>query len=570
MPNKNNPLPTKKTALSHALRWRKHALYSDDAVATWQGLLKSRGLHESDVFFAPRLADLPDPDGMVDMDQAANRLLEAIMQGQHIHIFGDFDADGVCGTAILCKALQAINAHVTASIPHRSKDGHGIGVKAVQSAVADGCQLGISVDTGTVCFDACETANKLGLDIIVTDHHLPAKTLPPALALLNPARQDCGFAGSVLCGAGVAFFLLMATWKRLKKHRIVDYDLRQLLDRVAVATVADVMRLQGVNRTLVYHGLIQLSHRPSVGMAALLALTRLTEKTITSEHIGFQLAPRINAAGRMRHGNDALKLLLSSDQKTAMQYAKLLDECNQERRTIESTALAQAEERLQDSNVLAAYDPRWHAGVVGLVAGRLARKHGYPAAIGFVAPAGDIRVSLRGVDGFHIGDLLTQCSESLHHFGGHEGAGGGSIKEGCWAAFKHSFGNAIAEQQRQSDTSLPLYIDGILHLSALHAGLAERLQRFAPFGRGSPRCAWYIPQVLLTQRRELKGGVIRMQLSQGGHQVDAISFAANRFYRSPQEGEVITVIGYLQKDDWRGGDAIQFVIEDLLFSDEKT
>lgn len=224
------------------------------------------------------------------------------------------------------------------------------------------------------------------MDLIVTDHHLPEAGLPDAFALLNPARRDCGFAERRLCGSGVAFFLLMAVWKLLgEEERRPAFDLRTLLDRLAVATVADVMELTGVNRILVHHGLARLNSRPSTGMAALMRLARI-KKSVTAETIGFYLAPRINAAGRMQHGEAAMRLLSTSDAAEADSLAGELDAANRERRQVEGEVFKQAEARLHGAETLAVFDPSWHAGVVGLAAGRLARKHGRPAAVGLLRP----------------------------------------------------------------------------------------------------------------------------------------------------------------------------------------
>ncbi|MDX8404164.1 MAG: DHH family phosphoesterase, partial [Mariprofundaceae bacterium] len=338
-------LPEEKTVKGRKLVWRREPLTASDPLGAWQGLLQVRGLHESDPFFSPKLSDLPDPEQMIDMAKAADRVTEAILNNEHIHVFGDFDADGVNGTAILTQALKAAGAKVTSSIPHRSDDGHGIGVEPVRKAAEAGAHLGISVDTGTTCFEACGEAVKLGFDLIVTDHHLPEQSegnekLPDAYALLNPAHQRCGFADRKLCGTGVAFFLLMSVWKRLREagHN-PEFDLRSLLDRVAIATVADVMELVGVNRVLVYHGLKQLnganSIAPSVGMQALKKIARV-KRSVSVETIGFYLAPRINAAGRMRHGEEAMRMLSTSDMDEAMALAKTLDETNKQRRLVEA------------------------------------------------------------------------------------------------------------------------------------------------------------------------------------------------------------------------------------------
>lgn len=401
-------LPEQKTLRGRKLVWRSKSLHADDPLSAWQGLLSARGMNESDAFFTPRLADLPDPFAMQDMDKAANRLAVAIQQNEPIHVFGDFDADGVNGTAILVEALRAAGAAVTFSIPHRADDGHGIGVEPVLEAAGRGIRVGISVDTGTTCMDACAAAVEAGMDLMVTDHHLPEEVLPPAYALLNPARADCGFADRKLCGTGVAFFLLMAVWKVLSdKDARPDFDLRSLLDRVAVATVADVMDLVGVNRILVYHGLQKLNTEPSIGMRALMNVARVN-KTVSAETIGFYLAPRINAAGRMQHGEAAMRMLSTQDKDEALALAAELDVSNKQRRLVEAEVFKQAEAKLAGSDVLATWDAEWHAGVVGLAAGRLARKHGRPAAVGFVTPDGCVRVSLRGMPGFHIGGP-AQC-----------------------------------------------------------------------------------------------------------------------------------------------------------------
>jgi single-stranded-DNA-specific exonuclease len=557
-------LPDTCTVRGKKLAWRDAAMQADEPLDAWKGLLKARGLRERDAYFSPKLSELPDPFLMQDMSKAAQRVTEAIVAKEHIHIFGDFDCDGVSGTAILFEALSAAGANVSFSIPHRADDGHGIGVEEVKAAVNQGTHLGISVDTGTTCFKACDAAIELGFDLIVSDHHLPEKTLPTAFALLNPARDDCGFSERKLCGTGVAFFLLMAVWKILDKQgKRPAYDLRKLLDRVAMATIADVMDLVGVNRILVYHGLARLNTQPCVGMLALMKVARVKSK-VTAETIGFYLAPRINAAGRMRHGEEAMRLLCTQDEIQAEQLAKALDETNKHRRQVEAEVFKHAETLLADTSVLAVYHKDWHAGVVGLAAGRLARKYGKPAAVGFVEPNGKVRVSLRGVNGFHIGDLLNACSMYLEGFGGHAGAGGGTVKQGKWDDFFYAFGKAVLQQNNDKNQHICCYIDGILGLGALHAGLAQRLQRFEPIGRGNPACTWLLKDVHITERKDLKGGVMRLTFSDGYVYVSGIVFGASALRDDLQTGQVVSVLGQLKLDEWCGGGAIQFVVEDVL------
>jgi len=562
-------LPEGQTAKGRRLVWRHGPLVADDPLSAWQGLLEARGLHEGGPFFAPKLSDLPDPEGMVDMAKAAERVTQAILNREHIHVFGDFDADGVNGTAILTEALNAAGAKVTSSIPHRSDDGHGIGVEPVREAAQSGAHLGISVDTGTTCFEACDEAVRLGFDLIVTDHHLPDQSdgnekLPDAFALLNPAHRRCGFADRKLCGTGVAFFLLMSVWKRLREMgKAVEFDLRSLLDRVAIATVADVMDLVGVNRILVYHGLQRLNSGPCVGLRALMQVARV-KKGATVETIGFYLAPRINAAGRMRHGEEAMRMLSSSDFGEALQLADMLDEANRQRRQVEAEVFKQAEVKLGSSEVLAVYDESWHAGVVGLTAGRLARKHGRPAAVGFVTPDSKVRISLRGRPGFHIGDLLQECDGSLEGYGGHAGAGGGTVSAGKWDEFVQMFAAAVAKQSEHAGDQLTAPVDGVLALKAMHSGLAERLQRFEPVGQGNPACSWLLKDVHIVERRVLKGGVVRLKVSDGADWLDAIVFGGGVYGDLLERGCTVSLLGQLKPDDYRGNGAVQFVVEDAI------
>ncbi|MCF7822100.1 MAG: single-stranded-DNA-specific exonuclease RecJ [Mariprofundaceae bacterium] len=578
-------LPEQKTIKGRRLVWRGEPLTAADPLAAWQGLLNIRGVHESDPFFTPKLSDLPDPEVMVDMTKAADRVTKAILNSEHIHVFGDFDADGVSGTAILTEALKAAGAKVTSSIPHRSDDGHGIGVEPVREAAEAGAHLGISVDTGTTCFEACDEAVKLGFDLIVTDHHLPERSpergpeqsdgsekLPDAFALLNPAHQRCGFADRKLCGTGVAFFLLMSVWKRLREAgKEVEFDLRSLLDRVAIATVADVMDLVGANRILVFHGLKQLNREngiaPSVGMQALMKIARV-KKSVTVETIGFYLAPRINAAGRMRHGEEAMRMLSTADMDEAMALAETLDETNKQRRLVEADVYKAAELKLGTSEILAVYDEQWHAGVVGLAAGRLARKHGRPAAVGFITPEGQVRVSLRGRPGFHVGDLLNSCSEYLEGFGGHAGAGGGTVKAGSWNGFVAAFGEAVAQQSEHAGDQLTQSMDGVLELGAMHTGLAERLQKFEPVGQANAAAMWLIENVHITENRLLKGGVVRLKVSDGTQWLDAIVFGGGAFGDALERGSIVSLLGQLKLDDYRGNGAVQFVVEDVLVENQ--
>lgn len=553
-------LPNGKTLKGMRLRWRNGPRMATDPLSAWNGLLEARGLTERDAFFSPRLIDLPDPDGMQEMTKAAERVADAIMRRERIHVFGDFDCDGVTGTVILVEAFRSLGSEVSFSIPHRIEQGHGIDPIAMREAVQRGCTLGISVDTGTSCHEACDESRSLGMDLIVADHHLPDQDsgLPPVYALLNPSREGCGFAGGVLCGAGVAFFLLMATWKRLRGMR-KKYDLRRLLDRVAVATIADVMPLSGVNRILIHHGLSRLNREPSTGLRALMHIAGV-QPPVNVEKVAFSLAPRINAASRMDHGQDAAELLLCRHEGEAMRLAQRLDAFNRERRQVESRVFKAAMRDIERHGVLAAYAPDWHAGVVGLAAGKIARHYGRPAAIGYVDPGNRICISVRGVHGYHVGELLQACRSHLIKFGGHAGAGGAVLQRESWEAFRHTFSQLLNQKEKREEPAH--IIDSAASLSTLHPGLVARMERFEPTGAGNPPALFFFDDLEIEARRDLKGGVSRLDVRQGGQREQAVIFRAPSWADRLRPGMRCALIGRMARDEWRGGRCMQILVED--------
>ncbi|MDX8382344.1 MAG: DHHA1 domain-containing protein, partial [Ghiorsea sp.] len=266
-------------------------------------------------------------------------------------------------------------------------------------------------------------------------------------------------------------------------------------------------------------------------------------------------------------GEEAMALLCCSNGEEASKLAKGLDDLNIERRKVEADTFKQACSQLgnvEKSTPLVLYDESWHAGVVGLVAGRLARQHGRPAAVGFIEGSGEIRVSLRGVRGFHIGNLLHACSEHLIGFGGHAGAGGGTIKHGAWKKFVEQFQEQVERQRGEITLQASLLIDGVLSIEATHFGLASRLQKFEPIGQGNPACIWVLRDVMVTDIQKLRGGVCRLTLTDGAHFIQGVAFKAGMLIEGLVVGESVSFVGQLKMDDFRGGQAIQFIVEDML------
>ncbi|MDX8414085.1 MAG: single-stranded-DNA-specific exonuclease RecJ [Mariprofundales bacterium] len=566
------------TVKGRALAWGDQCAFMADLeqqtarepVLAWQQLLSNRHLEEESHWFTPQLALLPDPLQMVDAEKAALRLIAALDGNEAVHIFGDFDADGVNATAVLVEGLTAAGLTVSWEVPHRSRGGHGIAIDSVCQQVQLGCKVGISCDTGITCFAAAAKAFALGMDLIITDHHLPEasadKLLPQAFAILNPAREDCGFADRKLCGCGVAFYLLSALWKLLRADgRAPQYDLKNLLDRVAVATIADMMDLVGINRILVFHGLVKLQKNPSPGMAALLNIANWdSAKTVRVKTVSFEIAPRINAAGRMEHGELAVRLLLSANATEASELATEMDSLNKKRREVEVSIHKRAAARLKIGGVLAAYEEDWHPGVVGLVAGKLARKFHQPAAIGYIDDQEIIHLSLRGVAGFHVQQLLTVCGDLLTRFGGHAGAGGCALPRANWGKFLQRFGDAISAQLAAGKTIKPvLTIDLALTIGAAHLALADRIAHFEPIGKGNPACNLLLRGCTIRKVTLFKGGALSLWLASPEGMLSAIAFRPGGLAEVLTEGSEVSLIGSLARNEWNGNANAQFVVEDV-------
>ncbi len=384
-------------------------------------------------FLATSLDDLHDPCLLKDMPEAAARLVEAIREGQQILLCGDYDVDGTTSVVILKKAIELAGGRVSFHIPHRLRDGYGIRAEVIEQAAAAGVKLLISVDTGIRAAEAVQRARELGIDVIVTDHHLPDAKLPPALAVLNPKRADCPYPEKNLCGAGVAFKLVQALlqslgWPPQRQRRLVE----SLLKLVAIGTVADVVPLTGENRVLVKHGLAGLGSVRNPGLRALLDVAGFAEGDLPSApQVAFRIAPRLNAAGRMADASDVIDLFLTEDRDRARQLAAQLHELNQERQQTEAEIVRSILEECSsvpvsiEQKALVFAGPHWHRGVVGIVASRLVDRFHRPALVLGVDPeSGMAQGSGRSIPAFHLLEALESMPDLLVQFGGHRQAAG--------------------------------------------------------------------------------------------------------------------------------------------------
>ncbi len=463
------------------------------------GVLAARGFqtrHEASEFLRPSLAALHDPSFMLDMEIAARRILKAASSREPVLLYGDYDVDGTSSIVMLKTALSLLGANVEFHIPHRLKDGYGMRSEAIEEAAAKGVKLVISVDTGIRANAAVLRARELGIDVIVTDHHLPDRQLPPALAVLNPNRPGCAYPEKDLCGAGVTFKLIQALFERSpsftaeRRTRLLD----SFLKLAAIATIADIVPLTGENRIIVQRGLAGLRQVNNSGLRALLGVSGLSAGVPPSAHqVAFQIAPRINAAGRMASARDVIDLFLTNDEARARELAEQLDTLNRERQQAEAEIvdciLARCESApiAEDSAALVFAEPGWHLGVVGIVASRLAERFSRPVFVLSDSTEEDcFSGSGRSIPGFHLLEALESMPGLFEKFGGHKQAAGITIKREAVDEFRsrlHSFARA---RLTPDDMRPQFTIDAQASFAEFNYRSVQELFTLAPFGFGNP------------------------------------------------------------------------------------
>ena len=456
-------------------------------------VLIRRGLADLEAarrFMAPSLDQLHDPKLMCGMESAVERLARAIRSREKILIYGDYDVDGTVSVVLLTKVIELAGGLVDYHVPHRLIDGYGMREEVVEAAAASGVRLIVTVDTGIRASKAVRRATELSIDVIVTDHHLPDAELPPAVAVLDPNRPDCRYPNKNLCGAGVAFKLaqaLLATlpWPEEKRQRVAE----SLLKLVAIATVADVVPIVGENRVIVKHGLAGLGEVRNPGLRALLEVAGFARGTAPSaRQVAFQIAPRLNAAGRMDSARAAVELFLTADPARATELARGLHDRNADRRQAEDE-VRELCERVSVGAAEAAlvyYDEKWHRGVIGIVASRLAERFHRPVfVLGRNSEDGLAQGSGRSIPAFHLLDALESMSDLFVRFGGHEHAAGVTLEAARVDEFRARFNARAAACLRPEDLAPRLEIDAVAALAELTEPNAFGVFALAPFGNGN-------------------------------------------------------------------------------------
>jgi len=484
-------------------------------------VLHNRGLDDADAaraFLEPKLTDLHPPELLPGIDSAAERIARAVRDREKICIYGDYDVDGMTAVAILYRALAMHAADVDYYVPHRLEEGYGVNVEAIEKIAAGGTRLLITVDCGISAAGPLAAARGLGMDVIVTDHHAPGPALPEAVAVVHPALPGGAYPNPDLSGAGVAFKLAWQTARHLCGSDRVDAATRDFLveatSLAALGTIADVVALVGENRVLAAYGLRGLAAIEHVGIRALVESAGLAGEKLDAMDVGFRLAPRLNACGRMGHARLAVELLTRADAGRARRIAEHLERENARRQAVERAIAAAAAERVEAGDtpapaekaiVLASDD--WHAGVVGIVASRLVDRFGRPAVL--IALDGQTgQGSARSIPGFHMRDALADCAEHLTSFGGHAMAGGLRLPADNVRAFAEAFAAVAAERVTDEMLAPVCRIDAETTLAALSLPVVERLAALAPFGQGNPRPVVAVRgcRVLTPPRRMGRGG----------------------------------------------------------------
>jgi single-stranded-DNA-specific exonuclease len=508
-----------------------------------------------------------DPYLLDGMLPAVERIRKAIQNDELIRVYGDYDADGVSSTSLMAHLLKGLGARFDTYIPHRIREGYGLNRSAIELAKEQGVMLLITVDTGISAVQEIAYCQELGLDVIVTDHHEPPEILPQALAVINPKKPGCPYPFKHLAGVGVAFKLA---------HAILDRLPEELLEFAALGTVADLMPLTGENRLIVKQGLLRMQDSTYAGFRSLIGVSGIENKEVTASHIGFSLAPRINASGRLEAADIAVKLLTTSDEKEAEQIAFELDMLNKERQLIvedmvnEAFVLAEQQQAKGLDKVIVVAKEQWNVGVVGIVASKIVEKFYRPTLVLSIDPqTGMAKGSARSIAGFDLHKALTACDEMLDHYGGHQAAAGMSLNSSHLEAFTHKLNELAAAALTEQDFIPLLKADAACSLSDVPIASIEQLEKLAPFGMGNPAPRFMFTDLSLGDIRTMgkEKQHLKLALSQMKEEVscsvEAVGFGKGSLAGLIAPAAKVDVLGELSINEWNGVRKPQIMMQDL-------
>lgn len=544
---------------------------------TVAGVLAARGVETEEAarrLLSPSLEQLHDPLLMLGMRESVERVLRAVDAGERVLIYGDYDVDGTTGTVVLRRALSFLGAKTGYHVPHRFTEGYGIRRDVLERAKDEGYSLVISVDCGIRAFEPLEWARTNGLDVIITDHHLPddEEGAPPAFAILNPNQKGCPYPDKHLAGVGVAFKLAHA----LFRERGRESQVPGFLKVVAIGTVADVAQLTGENRAIVALGLADLQRAKNPGLRALMEVAGCGDGTgMKAFDIGFRLGPRINAAGRMDAARAVVELFESKNYEEARALAEHLDARNRERREVQQQVTERAVVELEltgqdETSVVVVAGDGWHRGVIGLAASKIAERVQRPAVVISLDEDGTGHGSARSGEGFHMLDALTECADILEAFGGHAHAAGLSVRRENVAELRRRLNAYAARFRREGDDGQPsLEYDLELSADALSLTLCSELEALEPFGAGWPRPVFVTKNLrVVGEPRVLKERHLKFGVAAGGRVHDCIWWGgAEHAAATPRPGARIELAYSVEANYWNGNTRLQLVVEDLKESE---
>lgn len=532
-------------------------------------LLVQRGIETFDQakkFFRPSLNDLHDPYLMKDMDKAVNRILQAINHKENILVYGDYDVDGTTSVAMVSEFLLKITPHVNTYIPDRYKEGYGISYQGIDFAEANKITLIIALDCGIKAIEQVAYAQEKGIDFIICDHHLPGNKIPDAIAVLDPKRKDCEYPFKELCGCGVGFKLIQAVGQHfgLETIHLIPY-----LDLVATAIAADIVSMSGENRILTYHGLQVINSKPRTGFKAILETIKKKKLTVTD--VVFIIAPRINAAGRMNHGNHAVALLTEKNLEKARILAREINEFNDVRRAVDKQITKEALEQIKvnqetDRYSTIVYHESWNKGVLGIVASRLTETYYRPTLV--FTKSGDLMVaSARSVMGFDVHSALQQCAEHIEQFGGHKFAAGLALLEKNFLSFKNAFEEIVSKTIDKSQLTPEIEIDATLDFNDITPKFYRIIKQFAPFGPDNPLPIFMTSNIQDTgasRKVGEDGKHLRLMMRQKNSSTyGGIGFDLGDKYSSIKNGDPFQAVYCIDENEWRGDVMLQLRVKDI-------
>jgi single-stranded-DNA-specific exonuclease len=533
-------------------------------------LLAQRGIEDFDAakyFFRPELSHLNDPFLMLGMRAAVDRIFAAIERGEKIMIYGDYDVDGTTAVALVYSYLNKIHPLCSYYIPDRYQEGYGISIQGIDHAQAEGISLIIALDCGIKAVDKAQYAKGLGIDLIICDHHLPGEILPDAVAILDPKQSNCSYPFNDLCGCGIGFKLIQALSQ--EKGEGIE-SLLPYMDLVAIAIAADIVPMVGENRTLTHFGILQIQEHPRVGIQFFVSAL---QRKINVSDLVFVIAPRINSAGRMKHGSYAVSLLLSENKEEALLQGRTIELFNSERKELDQKITLQALDQITENGEqttlsTVVFQPDWHKGVIGIVASRLIETHYRPTVV-FTASGDHYVGSVRSVKGVDVYAVLERCKEHIVQFGGHRYAAGLTIAPKAYVPFKKAFESAVAQIIQPEQKTPFLNYDLEITLDRITPKFYRIMEQMAPFGPGNMRPVFCTKNCLDGGRTKAVGSDqnhLKLEVVDSTQKtISGIGFGMASFISKIKSRDPFQMLYTVEENEFRGNKTLQIKLKDLKF-----